>query len=301
MVDMSAPFDINSLSDADRVAFAGALFAIAAIDGSLDREELSMIFDVLVFDDLSPTARAEIQSYLVTPPELGPALERLAHADETLRHGLLMMLVDIALADDLLTNEEHDGLVVAQIRLGITDEQLQEMINFCRKVREIRARGLNDDYAEDAIKNAVAGLSAVGVPIAAIYFSGSVVSLSAAGITSGLAALGLGGLLGLSAMVTGIGVVVLMGVGIYMGVSQWLDIGGNHEKERLCAIQERKAQMVIANLQEAINGLIEEIRALQADTIGTRGRIIALQERLKRLQSILNQRQAAMEGEAVAV
>jgi hypothetical protein len=226
---------------------------------------------------------------------LNDALEQLAHADETLRYGLIVMLADIALADDVLTPEEGRGLWVAQRKLGLTDEQMQAIMLFCRQMRAIRARGLDDDYAADAVKSAAAGLSAVGVPIAAIYFSGSVVGLSAAGITSGLATLGLGGLLGLSAMVTGIGVVALVGAGIYMGVSHALDIGGKREKEQLEELQKRKAQLVIENLQEAINGLIEQMQALQADAATNREAIALLKDRLRKLQGITNQRRAAVE------
>lgn len=70
----------------------------------------------------------------------------------------------------------------------------------------------------NAVKKLAAGAAGAGIPIAALYLSGSVVGLSAAGITSGLAALGLGGVLGLSSMVTGVGVLVLLGVATYGGV-----------------------------------------------------------------------------------
>ena len=90
-----------------------------------------------------------------------------------------------------------------------------------------------------------------GIPIAALYLSGSVIGLSAAGITSGLAALGLG-----FGMVSGIGIAILVGIGIFIGTSQVLDIGGKQEKEHLMAERERKAQLVIANLQGALNKLI---------------------------------------------
>ena len=78
------------------------------------------------------------------------------------------------------------------------------MKRYAEKVRRVRERGIDDNHAADAIKAAVSGMTAVGVPIAAVVYSGSVVGLSAAGITSGLAALGLG--LG---MVPGIGVAIL--------------------------------------------------------------------------------------------
>ena len=76
---------------------------------------------------------------------------------------------------------------------------------------------------ETHLKEIVAVATAASVPITAIFFSGSVVGLSAAGITSGLAALGLGGILGLSAMVTGIGTVVVLGVTAY-AATRWAQV-----------------------------------------------------------------------------
>ena len=75
----------------------------------------------------------------------------------------------------------------------------------CDFDEQILAGQISDSQIANHAKTLAAKASAVGMPIAAVYLSGSVVGLSASGITSGLAALGLGGVLGLSSMVTGIG------------------------------------------------------------------------------------------------
>ena len=96
--------------------------------------------------------------------------------------------------------------------------QLAAMIKYVEAVRQAQKSPSVDH--EDLKKlggELAASLASAGVPLAAIAVSGSVFGLSAAGITSGLAALGLG--LG---MASGIGVVVGIGVGSYLGV-RWLD------------------------------------------------------------------------------
>lgn len=161
-------------------------------------------------------------------------------------------------------------------------------------MRKIRDRGLDDNKAADAIKTAASGLGAVGIPIAAVYFSGSVIGLSAAGITSGLAALG--GLVGLGGMVPGIGVAVLLGAGIFMGLNSFLDTGDYHRKAQLQAERERKAQLVIQNLQNSLNSVIERIDALQkaaADAEGNRETIRVLTQKMKTLQQLINKRKQA--------
>ncbi len=228
-------------------------------------------------------------------------MESLRYADEQLRFALMINLVETAAANDEVDPNEQQAIFYSKQSLGVSHEQLSAIINFVKQMKKIRARGLDDDQAADAIKAATAGLGAVGIPIAAVYFSGSVLGLSAAGITSGLAALGLG--LG---MVPGIGVAILVGAGIFLGVSSALDLGGNRAKEELRLKQERKAQLVIQNMQGAINQLIDQILDLQtqanrleasaSEAEANREAIRILTERLRFMKQSITKRKQAIEN-----
>jgi hypothetical protein len=284
-------FDLTKLPEEQRLAFYGALFAISAADGHFDKDEMDLICEVMDLDGMSDYAKEQIQEYIIEPPSLLHCLKVLSSADDSLRYGVMMNMVGTAWADDDLEPEESKALELAQVELNISDEQRQAIDNFVQKMREIRARGLDDNQAADAIKTATAGLSAVGVPIAAVYLSGSVIGLSAAGITSGLAAIGLG-----FGMISGIGVLVGVGTVIFMGASQVLDIGGKQEKERLMVDRERKAQLVIANLQGALNKLIERVANLQtvaADAEANKEAIRVLTEKMRYLQQLVAKRKQA--------
>jgi uncharacterized tellurite resistance protein B-like protein len=292
----STEWDLTKLPEDQRLAFYGALLAIAAADGHFDKDEMDLICGVMDLDGMSDYAKEQIQEYIIEPPNLFDCLRVLSGADETLRYGVMMNMVDTAWADDYLDPKESKALAFAQVELNISDEQRQAIDNFVKKMREIRARGLDDNQAADAIKTATAGLSAVGVPIAAVYLSGSVIGLSAAGITSGLAAIGLG-----FGMISGIGVLVGVGTVIFMGASQVLDIGGKQEKERLMAERERKAQLVIANLQGALNKLIERVSNLQtvaADAEANKEAIRVLTEKMRYLQQLVAKRKQASNNPA---
>jgi uncharacterized tellurite resistance protein B-like protein len=290
--------DFTSIPEGDRKAFYAALFSIAVADGSIDKEELHLVFESMILEGMSQASQKEVYGYIIEPPQLSYSLERLAHADDLLRFGIMINLVDVAWADDILTAEEEEAIALAQKKLRITDEQMQEIGGFIKKTKRIHERGLDDNYAADTMKGAVAGLTSVGIPIAAVYFSGSVVGLSAAGITSGLAALGIGGVLGLSSMVTGIGIAVVIGAGAYMGINKLLDTGGKRKKEKLRKEQERKAQMVIQNLQATINTLLAKINDLMTDTDANREAIHTLNERLKKLQGLLQSRKRTLQEAA---
>lgn len=103
---------------------------------------------------MSEEAKRKIQSYIIEPPCFQDCLKELAGADDTLRFGLMVQLVDVALADDQLESEEASLIKEAQQFLRISDEQPKAIDDFIKKVKEIRERGMDDEYAKDAIKAA---------------------------------------------------------------------------------------------------------------------------------------------------
>lgn len=289
---MKKPLPLNELPDEQRVAYFGALFAMAAADDTVDKEEAGLILETLDTEGLGEKARRRIQSYVVEPPPVDEALSGIGKAPEEVRFGLMLQLVEVALANDLIEESERQRLIEAQRALGVSDEQLAAMHDFAEEAKRIRERGIDDAYAADALKAAAAGLPAAGVPIAAIVYSGSVVGLSAAGITSGLAALGLG-----FGMVGGIGVVIIIGAGIYIGVTRLLDIGGKRKKARMQRERERKAQLAIQNLQDMIAYLVDQVTELQegaADAAANKEAIQKLNVRLRAMKQLLENRKKAV-------
>lgn len=283
------PVNIAALPEHQRVAYAGALYAIAGADGGLDKDELQLIIDLVDLEGLSPAGHRLALGYVVTPPNLTDALAPFAAAPETIRYALLLNLVEVAWANDLLDPRQDALLTIAQQTMNVGDQQYRAIWRFTRELRAIRLRGRNDAAAAAATKVAAAGLAAVGVPIAAVYVSGSIIGLSAAGITSGLAALGLG--LG---MVPGIGIAVLMGIGAFLGVRALLDASGQGEQGYLRSALARRAQAVIANLEAMIALIDGQIRDVgqEGDSRAAGFRLAALHERRRALQQIMARRRA---------
>jgi hypothetical protein len=206
----------------------------------------------------------------------------------------MLNLLELAWANDLLAPEQDALLVTAQAALGIREDQYRALWRFVRELRAVRLRGQNDPAAAQATKVAAAGLAAVGVPIAAVYASGSIIGLSAAGITSGLAALGLG--LG---MVPGIGVAVLLGTGVFLGVRALLDAASQSAPEALRGQVARRAQAVIVSLEEMttlIDRQIAEVASTDSRAAGLR--LATLMERRRALQQILARQRAMAESVA---
>jgi uncharacterized tellurite resistance protein B-like protein len=291
-----APLDMSKIDGDERVGFYGALFAMAATDGSVDKDEMQIIYELMILDGMTREQKATVHSYVLQPPPLRECLRAMDRSDRPLRYGLLVNLVDVAYADDDYTPGERDFVEEAARELSISQQQLEAVEEFVRKAREVKNRGLDDRVAEDILKTAAAGLSSVGVPITAVYFSGTVVGLSAAGITSGLAALGLG-----FGMIPGVGVAILLGTAVYVAITRFLDVGGRRKKEILRKEAERRAQVVIANMQESLNHLVEQVARLSAsaaESAANREAIAQLTARLRSLQQLLNRRKNELAARA---
>ena len=103
---------------------------------------------------------------------------------------------------------------------------------------------------KNIMKEVLTKAGSAGVPLAAIYISGSVVGMSAAGITSGLATLGLG--LG---MTGGLVVVGLISILTYKGLKH---LTGANEVDKF-KTKEFMLNEVIKQTQKTISMLIEDI------------------------------------------
>ncbi len=177
-------------------------------------------------------------------------------------------LISLSLIKDMVrifNSANGDGAIespqIAQARelLDVDEEQLQLIHDAAKFERDVFSGSVSSDDLQKSAEGLAAKAAAVGVPIAAVYMSGSVVGLSAAGMTSGLAALGLGGVLGLSSMATGVGVVVLLGIGVYSGIRRV--VGGNKEKAD-AQFRDLMLQEVLRNHQKAIAALGEDLADL---------------------------------------
>lgn len=268
--------DLSQLSDDAKLLYCRVLGAIAFADGHLDPREISNLYLYASTIRLGAEARSKLRSEM-TGLHLGPvgdtptrgtashlAAELRDLVDEEDREALLTMLVRdlvrISRADLHTAEEEREQIVlVAALEFSDSAEQLVRLAEDLVITEEGFASGkLTTSQVEAKTKDIVAKAAAFGAPIAAISVAGSVSGLGAAGITSGLAALGFGGLIGLSPMVAGIGVAVLIGVVVHQSVRFML---GTNERER---VKRREAliQQVIRNHQQAMAELTDDIAAL---------------------------------------
>lgn len=246
-----------------KLCYANLLIWLTYIgDGTIDEREISELQVLMTQLKFDADLRHEIRSTIYNPALLKPheLLKEMLRttpsgSEFALKISLLKDAVRIHRAASETSAIGAEAVQKMADLLELDDGKLVFLDQVCEEDEKILSGEISDSQLTANLKGTAARASAVGVPIAAVYLSGSVTGLSAAGITSGLASLGLGGVLGLSSMVTGIGVVILLGVTAYQGV-KWLS--GESERNK-AGRRELMLQEVMRVHQKAISNLAEDI------------------------------------------
>ena len=208
--------------------------AVYLDDGQIDSREYAEIMTLIAINSLTHESRMKIRMYMYNTDEMEDMEALLEKLDslvpsgsvEAIRLSLFKDAVNIRwdalnLEENKAAAKEDRYIRELQELLNINDDKAEFIISEIQNNKDILNKRQNDDQIKNSMKETMAKAGAVGVPMAAVYLSGSVIGVSAAGMTSGLAALGMGGILGFSSMFTGIGVAVLLGVGAYKGVRKF--------------------------------------------------------------------------------
>ena len=152
-------------SESELLAFYGALFAIAAADGSVDIDELNLLFKTINVDKFSDSAKTQIQSYTTNPPSLGAVLQTISQSAEPLRLGVMYFAIGIAWANRTIHPKESEVIALAQKQLAISDEQTQAMQEFIANLQKIREEVPNRSQASASFNSGVVRLKTAGIPL----------------------------------------------------------------------------------------------------------------------------------------
>lgn len=278
---MHAPLDLRSLPEEQRIAFHGALFAMSAADGSMDADELELIFDSLDVTGVSAEGQTRIRGFLVAPPDLQYALKTLGTAPEPVRCAVMMHLVDIALADDTLAIGEVSAIDSARDTLGLREEQVHAMQGFIKEVKRLRREGATGEQAAAALQAATRDLEAVGVPS-----TSTLVSVGAIGLGAGsIGALGMG--LGL---VPGLGIALLAGTTTFLAARRLLDAPRRRAEEARRA----HATDVVDQLQMALDQLVKDVAQLHRAEPRDEALLGALNRRVRALSALLERQRQSL-------
>lgn len=281
-------FDVDNFKEEDqlkalcdmpeelKIAYLKTIINMTYIDDkNIDEKELAEIFLLMTRLELKNTSRFEVRSYITDiSDENMNSLESLLKIIKENSEASHYQSIIISLVKDL-TNTYISSKIIYDKKSNkkiaeVIDECLKEfnfisdnfeLFNLSNEQINISIEAIKTDYAnlkedrddteiEKSLKELSAKAAAAGTPLAAIYISGSVVGMSAAGITSGLATLGMG-----MGMTGGIAVVALIGVLSYKGVKH---LTGADELAKY-KTRETMIHDVLIQTQKTISLIIDDV------------------------------------------
>lgn len=255
---------LEDMDEAVKLAYLKIIVNMAyADDSKLDQKELSEMFLLMNRMALTQETRFSLRAYMFDLEKLEGIEILLQNLNNEIPSGQVKT-VHISLVKDLVNiyfstkdrNLSNFKFLQENRELfQITNDDLELIVMALETDYKLLDDNISDDKMTAAFKELSAKAAAVGTPLAAVYLSGSVIGMSAAGMTSGLAMLGMGGVLGLSSMATGIGVAVLLGVGAYKGVKKFTGANelSQYKRKQLMLVE------VIKQTQGAISTLFGDI------------------------------------------
>lgn len=275
-------------------------------DGEIDEKELTEIMFLMGRISIDDEGRFELRSYIaeigisaISTQDLLTIIKDNAEAAhyEAIMISLVKDIFSIHASTTLSTEEGSiiqvsypDFLQKHKEIFGLSTDKIELARIAVENDFKILYENVDDDKIKQAAKDLAAKAASVGAPIGAIYLSGSVMGLSAAGMTSGLASLGMGGMLGLSSMATGIGVAVLIGVGVYHGVKY---LTSNNELSKY-KTRELMLHEVIKQTQKSISLMIGDINIIVKKLNDAIVRHKDDRDDIEKLSKILSKLQGAM-------
>lgn len=283
---------IDQLPESLKVAYIKVVVNMAFDnDGEVDDEEFAEILQLMTRLRLAVESRKEIRQYIGNIDNIESLNSLVEAIDSQAPDGMgkslhISLVKDLISVNSSLTNSESSDFGFLQNNRGIfqvSDEEIELAQMAIINDKKILDRAYTDNAITKSLKELSAKAGAIGVPLGAVYLSGSVMGLSAAGMTSGLATLGMGGVLGLSSMATGIGAAVILGVFAYKGVRHLTGTGVDEgDKRREIMLQEviRQSQRTINMVIEDINYLTKELTAALTSENVTQQQLINLTAKL---------------------
>ena len=223
---------LEAYSENEQIAYLSILSAVCYVDKEFGDKEKRQLDILLAQLKISDEGKAKIYSSVFSLQQENKlthleAIQNLGNSE--LKYTLISDLCLFSLVDSKFTDEEYQYIIGIGEALGITQEQVDAIKSVQENLDKIKDIPSNSERFKQVIRDSAAGLAAVGVPTAAIAVSGTVLGLSATGITSGLAALGL--LVGGGMLAGAVIVVPAIAIGTAYGVKKLFDLVWKKDKK----------------------------------------------------------------------
>jgi len=278
--------EIADMPDKLKIAYLKIIINMTFIDDEeIDKKELAEIFLLMTRLELNRNSRFEIRKYITEiSKDNMETVENLIdiikeNSEDSHYKSLMISLVKDLINVYFSTKDTMDRnfkfLNNNKKLFGISNEEIDLAYDAVENDYKLLKEDLDDDTIKKNAKELASKAAAAGVPLAAVYISGSVIGMSAAGITSGLAALGMG-----MGMTGGLAVVGIIGVLSYKGM-QYLTGANELDKYKT---KELMLHDVIKQTQKTISLIIDDINYIVEKLNNT---LLKHAEQTKKIQELM--------------
>jgi hypothetical protein len=224
MLEEQKKHPLEEYSENEHTAYLSILSAVCYVDKEFGDKEKRQLDVLLAQLKISDVGKAKIYSsvFNLQHEDKLASLEAIQNLGNTeLKYTLISDLCLFSLVDTKFADEEYQYILGIGEGLDITQEQVDAIKALQENLFKIKDIPSNSARIKQVIKDSASNLAGVGVPIGAIAASGFF-GLSAAGMTSGLAALG--ALVGGGMLAGAVIVVPAIALGSAYGVKKLFDV-----------------------------------------------------------------------------
>ncbi|WP_178863453.1 hypothetical protein [Thiomicrorhabdus cannonii] len=264
-------------------------------DKNIDADELSEILLLMTRLQLSKEVRFDVRTYIDSiSEETQIATKTLISEIKELSDSSQHQSVMISLVKDIInahysSKKNFDGdvsfVALNKELFGLSEKEINFAYQAVLDGFKILDENVDDNKIREGASKLAATAAAVGAPIAAVYISGSVVGLSAAGVTSGLATLGLGmGVTGGLAVLGAVGFLTYAGVRHVSGVSE---LDKFKVKQMMLNEALKQTHLTIKEVIEDINYLVSKLNETMAESEINREKLLIAEDKVSRFVAAL--------------
>jgi hypothetical protein len=289
---------ISEMPDRLKISYLKIIVNMTFVDDQdIDEKELAELFLLMTRLELSRESRFEIRAYITeisinNIESIERLLEIIKDNSEVSHYQSLMIslakdLINIYFSTKNTTERSFTFLEEHKDLLGLSDDEINLAYDTVENDHKFLKDNLDDSAIEKHVKELAAKAAAAGTPLAAVYISGSVIGMSASGITSGLATLGMG-----MGMTGGLAVIGIIGVLSYKGVKY---LTGANELDKY-KTRDLMLHDIIKQTHKTISQIIDDVNYIVQKLNDTILNHAEQTEKIKKLTQMIAQFQGALKS-----
>ena len=289
---------LSEMSDELKISYLKIIINMTFIDDEkIDEKELAELFSLMTRLELNKDTRFEVRAYITEISKqniqsIESLLDIIKNESESSNYKSIMIsvvkdMINIYFSTKDTITRDFKYLDNNKYLFELSESEIDLAYETVENDYKLLKEDLDDDAIKKNAKELASKAAAAGVPLAAVYISGSVIGMSAAGITSGLATLGMG-----MGMTGGLAVIGIIGVLSYKGVKH---LTGANELDKY-KTRELMLNELIKQSQKTISLIIEDVNFIVQKLQDTILNHSEQSEKIKKLTNMVAQAHGALKS-----